>query len=650
MSEKEEKGESGAGGAVGTGNASGAGNAGGAVGTGNAGNAAAAGESGDNSAKRLEGVAMGIHHFGGPVEEAGNYRKTWGRLVAYCKKHLPAIFLALAFTIIGNVLQVIAPGLLSTMTDEIKMGLSGVIDGQAVRAIALSLGLLYAGAALMSFLQSFILATVTARISKNLRTAITTKINRLPLKYFDAVSIGDVVSRVTNDVDTIGQTLNQNIGMVISSATLLVGSLAMMFWTDWILALAAIATSAIGFLASKVVMSRSQPFFKAQQRHLGAINGHIEEIFSGHNIVRTYNGAAAAQATFDGINEDLYAAAWKAQFVSGFITPLMNFSGSIAYVAICVAGAVFVMRGRISFGVIVAFLLYVNQFTQALTHIAETVPGLQSTTAAGERVFELLDEGELEDESHKTTRLSGVAGNVGFSRLAFGYRPGQTVIHDFSAEVKAGQKVAIVGPTGAGKTTIVNLLMRFYEPDGGGITIDGKPLREVTRENVHEQFSMVLQDTWLFEGTLKDNILYNTKGADGAQAEEVCRAVGLHRFISALPDGYDTVLGSAVSLSEGQKQLVAIARAMIQNAPMLILDEATSSVDTRTEALIQEAMDRLMAGRTSFIIAHRLSTIKNADLILVMRDGDVVERGTHAELLGAGGFYAELYNSQFEQV
>ena len=605
-------------------------------------------DTGESSGKRLEGVAMGIHHFGGPVEEAGNYRQVWGKLIVYCRQYMPKIALAVAITIVGNLFQVAVPGRLRAITDVIKNGLTGTIDSAALSTIAITLGCLFAGAALMSFLQNFIMAAVTARISRNLRTAISEKINRLPLKYFDRVSLGDVISRVTNDVDTIGQTLNQNIGMLISASTQFAGSLILMLYSNLILALTAVGMSAIGFLASKVVMSRSQQYFRGQQRGLGAVNGHIEEIFSNHNVVLAYNGGDAAKATFDGINEELYGAAWKAQFVSGFITPLMNFSGSIAYVSICVVGALLVLRGQITFGVIVAFIMYVDQFTQGLTHIAETVPGLQGTTAAGERVFELLDEEELEDESHKTSRLADVTGNVTFENLSFGYREDKPVIHDFSAEVKAGQKIAIVGPTGAGKTTIVNLLMRFYELGGGEILIDGSPISQATRENVHDQFGMVLQDAWLFEGTVRENIIFNKKNVGDSQVEEVCQAVGLHHFISSLPEGYDTVLSSAVSLSEGQKQLVAIARAMIQNAPMLILDEATSSVDTRTESLVQAAMDRLMAGRTSFVIAHRLSTIKNADLILVMKDGDVVERGTHAELLSQNGFYTELYNAQFD--
>jgi ATP-binding cassette subfamily B protein len=605
-------------------------------------------EKDENAAKRLEGVAMGINHFGGPVEEAGNYRKTWGKLIAYSSKLLPVIAAALVFTVTGNIFQVLAPGRLRAMTDALREGLWGNMTMQVITAIAGSLGCLYLGAAIMSFLQNFIMATVTARISKNLRGTISRKINRLPLAYFDRVSLGDVISRVTNDVDTIGQTLNQNIGMLISSVTLLLGSLFLMFYVSWIMAVTAIAASSLGFFASKVVLSRSQKYFKAQQRNLGAINGQIDEVFSGHNVVMAYNGVDAAQNAFNSVNSSLYAAAWKAQFVSGFITPLMNFSGSIAYVAICVAGALLVMQDSITFGVIVAFILYVNQFTQALTHIAETVPGLQATTAASERVFDLLDEEELEDESHKNEKLVKAGGNVVFMNLHFGYRKDKTVINNFSAEIKTGQKIAIVGPTGAGKTTIVNLLMRFYEPDRGEILLDGVPVSRLLRENVHEQFSMVLQDAWLFAGTLKENIIYNTQGITDEQVAEICRTVGLHHFISTLPNGYDTMLDSSVTLSEGQKQLVTIARAMIQNAPMLILDEATSSVDTRTEALIQQSMDKLMSGRTSFVIAHRLSTIKNADLILVMKDGDIIERGTHAVLLSQNGFYSELYNSQFE--
>jgi ATP-binding cassette subfamily B protein len=436
----------------------------------------------------------------------------------------------------------------------------------------------------------------------------------------------------------------------MSASILFAGSLAVMLWLNWLMALTAVAVSMIGFALSKIVLSRSKKFFKAQQAGLGAASGHVEEIYSGHAVVKAYNGMEEAKETFAGLNSELYTATWKAQFVSGFITPLMSFSGSLAYVAVSVVGGVLVMRDEITFGVIVAFIMYVNQFTQGITHITETFPGLQSTTAAGERVFALLDEEELSDESRKTQSLSDVRGSVEFKNVNFGYEQGKTIIHDFSAQIESGQKIAIVGPTGAGKTTIVNLLMRFYEPEGGGISIDGVPISGVTRGNLHDQFGMVLQEPWLFEGTVRDNIVYTKTTASDEDVIAVCRAIGLHNFIVALPNGYETVLGDNASLSEGQKQLCTIARAMIHDAPMLILDEATSSVDTRTEALIQAAMDKLMAKKTSFVIAHRLSTIKNADLIFVLKDGDIIESGTHIKLLSQNGFYTELYNSQFEPI
>ena len=601
----------------------------------------------ENSAKRLEGVAMGISHFGAPSEDVGNYSSTWRKLISYCRNYLPGIIAAIVFTVAGNILQVISPGWMSRLVDEVKTGIEGMLNIDAVWRIAAVLILLFACSALLGFLQNYIMATITAKTSRGMRSAILNKINRLPLKFFDKVSIGDVISRVTNDVDTIGQTLNQNLGMLISSVTLFIGAIIMMFITNWLLSLIAIVMSMVGFLSSKVVLSHSKKYFKAQQNGIGAVNGHIEEVYSGHNIVSSYNNIEAAKADFDSMNENLRVAAWKASFVSGFITPLMNFSGSIAYVAICVGGALLAIRGTITFGVIVAFILYVNQFTQALTHIAETVPGLQSTTAASERVFELLGEEELPDESGKTPALQNVKGDITFRNLRFGYSKDKAVIHDFSADIRAGQKVAIVGPTGAGKTTIVNLIMRFYEPDGGEICIDGVPISTIARSGIHSQFGMVLQDTWLFEGTIRENIVYNKQGVGSGDVEKVVEAVGLSHYMSTLPDGLNTMLDSKLSLSEGQKQLLTIARAMIQNAPMLILDEATSSVDTRTETLIQAAMDKLMAGRTSFVIAHRLSTIRNADLILVLNEGDVIESGTHESLLEKNGFYSELYNSQF---
>ena len=449
-------------------------------------------------------------------------------------------------------------------------------------------------------------------------------------------------------MDTIGQTLNQSLGTLISSVTMLAGSLVMMFINNWILALTAVGCSLLGFVLMIVIMSKSQKYFSAQQNDLGAINGHIEEVYTGHNVVKVFNGSKAAKTTFEGINEKLYSSAWKSQFLSGLTMPLMSFIGNFGYAAVCVVGAVLAFQGTISFGVIVAFMMYVRLFSQPLSQIAQAFSNLQRTAAAGERVFGFLEEKELQDESEKAVKLANVAGEVEFSHVKFGYDPDKTIIHDFSARVQAGQKVAIVGPTGAGKTTIVNLLMRFYELDGGEIRLDGVPIHKVPRENVHEQFGMVLQDTWIFDGTIRENIVYCKPNVTDEQVKQVCKTVGLHHFIKTLPKGYDTVLDDSVGLSEGQKQLITIARAMIQNAPLLILDEATSSVDTRTERIVQRAMDQLTQGRTSFVIAQRLSTIKNADLILVMKDGDIIESGTHAQLLQQSGFYAELYNSQFE--
>jgi ATP-binding cassette subfamily B protein len=427
-----------------------------------------------------------------------------------------------------------------------------------------------------------------------------------------------------------------------------VGSLIMMFYNNWILAFTAVGASLIGFIVMMIIMKKSQAFFKSQQMNLGRINGHIEEIYAGHNVVKVYNGSKEARKTFQEINGNLYKSAWKSQFLSGLMMPFMGFVGNLGYVAVCVVGAALAMNGTISFGVIVAFMMYIRLFTQPLSQIAQAMNNLQRTAAASERVFEFLDEKELEQENVKRNSLKQIKGDVEFKHVKFGYSPKKPVIHDFSVKIKAGQKVAIVGPTGAGKTTMVNLLMRFYELNGGEILIDGISINQVPRENVHEQFSMVLQDTWLFEGTIKDNIIYSKQGVTDEEVKVACKTVGLHHYIKTLPDGYDTVLNDQASLSEGQKQLITIARAMIQNAPLLILDEATSSVDTRTERIVQVAMDQLTVGRTSFVIAHRLSTIKNSDLILVMKDGDIIESGSHTELLVKNGFYAELYNSQFE--
>lgn len=598
----------------------------------------------------------GGHGMGAPVEKPKDFKGTWKKLIQYCRKFIPTTIVALIFAAVGTVLQIIGPDKLKDMTNEITKGLPAIVNGQpvigaidmnAVINIGLILVFFYAASAVASFIQSFMMATVTQRISKNLRTDISGKINRMPLKYFDKVSYGDVLSRVTNDVDAIGQTLSQSIGTLVTSVTMFVGALIMMFYNNWIMALTAIVSSLIGFVLMMIIMKKSQKYFIAQQQGLGDVNGHVEEIYAGHNVVKVYNGGKEAKKEFERINTSLANSAWKSQFLSGLMMPLMNFIGNFGYVAVCVVGAALAMNGTITFGVIVAFMLYVRLFTQPLSQMAQAAQNLQRTAAASERVFDFFDEEELSDERDKTKKLSDVKGDVEFRHVKFGYNPDKIIIKDFSAKVEAGQKIAIVGPTGAGKTTMVNLLMRFYELNGGEILLDGIPTSQVTRENVHEQFCMVLQDTWLFEGTIKENIIYSKENVSDEDVIKACKAVGLHHFIKTLPKGYDTVLNDAANLSQGQKQLVTIARAMIQNAPMLILDEATSSIDTRTEIIIQEAMDKLTHGRTSFVIAHRLSTIKNADLILVMKDGDIIESGSHNELLAKGGFYSELYNSQF---
>jgi ATP-binding cassette subfamily B protein len=618
-------------------------------------------ENTDNRRERSRGVVGG---FGGrstidSTGKAKNFKKSWSQLLRYCKNYLPTIIIALILASLCSVFVILGPDKIRDMTNEILKGLPAVINGTPVLGaidlnIVFSLGMLlvffYAGSAIFGFIENYMMATVTAKISKNMRTDISQKINKLPFKYFDKTSYGDVISRVTNDVDTIGQTLNQSVDMLVRAVTLFIGSMVMMFITNWIMALTAIGASVIGLVMMMLIMSKSQKYFIAQQRGLGNVNGHIEEVYSGHNVVKVYNGGKSAKKTFEHINSSLYDSGWKSQFMSGLMMPLMGFIGNFGYVAVCVVGAALTMNGTIDFGVIVAFMIYIRLFTQPLTQLAQSMQQLQRTAAAGERVFEFLDEEELADESQKLKKLENIKGDVEFKNVHFGYEKEKTIINDFSAKIKAGQKIAIVGPTGAGKTTMVNLLMRFYEVDSGEICLDGVPTNQVTRENVHDQFCMVLQDTWLFEGTIKENIIYSKQGVTDEQVVTVCKAVGIHQFIRTLPNGYDTVLNDKANLSVGQKQLVTIARAMIQNAPLLILDEATSSVDTRTEKIVQEAMDKLTHGRTSFVIAHRLSTIRNADMILVMKNGDIVESGNHTELLAKAGFYAELYNSQFEQV
>lgn len=607
---------------------------------------------------RHRGPMGGFRHTSTVDQPADlNFKQSWIRLVRYSKQYLPSIAIALFIASLGTVFQIIGPNQMKILADEIAKGLPqmingmpmmGAIDFSAVSRVAWLLVFLLSTAGVLSLIEHVIMATVSARISQRLRSGVSAKINRLPLKYFDNTSYGDVLSRVTNDVDAIGQSLNQNLDNLVRAITMFVGSLVMMFYNSWILALVAISSSLIGFVLMIMIMRRSQKYFEAQQQGLGDINGHIEEVYSGHHVVKAYNAGPQAKAKFETINQVLYTSGWKSQFMSGLMMPLMNFIGNFGYVAVSVVGAVLTVNGHITFGVIVAFMMYVRYFTQPLSQMAQSMQAMQRTAAASHRVFDFFDEAELSNEDHKTRQLSNISGKVEFDRVRFGYDPGKTIIHNFSAVIEPGQKVAIVGPTGAGKTTIVNLLMRFYEIDAGEIRIDGTPIDQVTRHNVHEQFGMVLQDTWLFEGTIKQNILYNQAGVSDDEVVAAAKAVGLHHFIRTLPQGYDTVLDDKTSLSTGQKQLLTIARAMIQNAPLLILDEATSSVDTRTERNVQRAMDQLTEGRTSFVIAHRLSTIKNADIILVMKDGDIIETGKHEELIERKGFYADLYNSQFE--
>lgn len=586
----------------------------------------------------------------GAYEKPKNFIKSWKKLISYCKSCIPQIMVAFVFAIIGTVFTIIGPNKLSEITDIITDGLVSNIDLDGVKKIAILLSILYGVSFIFSYIQGFIMATVTQRLSKSLRSDISEKINRLPLKYFDSTSYGDILSRVTNDVDTIGQTMNQSIGMLVTEMTLFLGSLFMMLKTNLIMTFSAVAATIVGFLFMIIIISKSQKYFLGQQQYLGEINGHIEEIYSGHSVVKVYNGEEKAKKTFDEINERLYDSAWKSQFLSGLMMPLMGFIGNFAYVTVCVVGGALTLNNKITFGVIVAFMIYVRLFTRPLSQMAQAFTSMQSTAAASERVFEFLEEEELENESDKDNVLTISSGDVEFKNVRFGYNCEKIIINNFSAHAFPGQKIAIVGPTGAGKTTIVNLLMRFYEVNSGEIKIDGVNTKTLTRENVHDFFCMVLQDTWLFEGTIRENIVYSKEGITDKEVINACKAVGIHHFIETLPKGYDTILNDKANLSAGQKQLITIARAMIENAPLLILDEATSSVDTRTEELIQKAMDKLTIGRTSFVIAHRLSTIRNADLILVMKDGDIIESGNHEELLSKGGFYAELYNSQFEKI
>ena len=572
-------------------------------------------------------------------------------LTVYLQKSLGVILLALVLAALSAVLTIIGPDQVGKIATLMSEGLVGGIDLAAVARVGVLLAVIYGLSALFGFIQHYIMASVTLKMSYRMRGELSEKINRVPQKYFNFHAQGDILSRITNDVSTLQQGLTNSLPTIISAATQFIGCLIMMFVTEWRLALAALGITLVGLLLTVLIMSRSQKYFTARQESLGALNGYVEEMYSGHEVVRISRAEAPVGEKFDTLNDAVYDANWRSQFLSGIMQPLMNVIGNLSYVAVCVLGSILALQGIIDIGVIVSFILYVRLFTSPLTQIAQGMTNLQTASASAHRIFDFLESEELPDESGKKETLTNVKGAVQFEHVRFSYpdSPDKIIIKDFSADIRPGQKVAIVGPTGAGKTTMVKLLMRFFELNGGSIRIDGIPSSELRREDVHAMFGMVLQDTWLFEGTVRENLVYNMEGITDEQLERVCRACGLDKFVHSLPQGFDTVLSESTSISAGQKQLLTIARAMLQNAPMLILDEATSSVDTRTELLIQRAMDRLTAGRTSFVIAHRLSTIKNADLILVMKDGDVIESGTHETLMQKGGFYAELYNSQFEQ-
>lgn len=587
-----------------------------------------------------------------PPHESGNAKNTKLALInlaKFCKKYWWAMIVAMLCAIGSTVLAVLGPDKLSEIIDVISAGISmnGInIDLDAVTEIGLILVAMYGSSMVLNYMQGFLMSTVSCRVTQKMRSDISGKINKVPLKYFDTHNFGDTLSRVTNDVDSIAQSLNMSVGALVSSTATIIGCIIMMFVTQWIMAIAAIVSSLVGFALMGVVMVKSQKHFNARQQNLAVVNSHVEEYYAGQNIVRAYNAESDAKEVFVAGNDKLRKSTFKAEFLGSLMMPMMSFVGNLGYVVVCIVGAALAFSNKISFSVVVAFMIYVRLFTSPLSQIAQGMSGIQSAAAASERVFEFLNETELSDESNVNTELTNVKGDIVFDGINFGYNPDKIIINNFSASVKAGQKIAIVGPTGAGKTTIVNLLMRFYELNSGKITVDGVPITDITRKNVHDIFGMVLQDTWLFEGSLRDNLSYGKDISDD-ELKKICDEVGLSHFVNTLPRGLDTPLNDTVTISAGQKQLITIARAMVENAPMLILDEATSSVDTRTEMQIQLAMDKLTNGRTSFVIAHRLSTIRDADMIIYMKDGDIKETGTHDELLNKNGLYAELYNSQF---
>lgn len=584
----------------------------------------------------------------GKPQKAKNMKKSFGRLFKYLKAYMPLIITSTVLIIASTIIRLVGPNKIGELTNIVSGSLRGIpYTMSQIWKIGILLIVLYVFGAVFTYISNYLIGHVCFKMSNKLRKDIQEKVNKLPLKYIDKVPYGDILSTVSNDVDTIGETLYNSVASLVGAIILFIGSLVMMFVTNWLLALCAVGSALLGFVLMILIAKKSQKYFLEQQNKIAEIDGVIEEVYAGQSVVNTYNAKDETKEKFENVNKNLYGAGWKSQFLSGVMHPIMAFAGNLGYVVVCVVGAILFAKGKIDFGVITSFMIYVRLFTNPLSQIAQAMTSIQTAAAASERVFDFLEEKEISDESGKNLEIPKIKGDVEISNVKFGYSRNKEIINDFSASIKAGQKVAIVGPTGAGKTTIVNLLMRFYEVNSGDIKIDGISIYDMRRDQVRDIFSMVLQDTWLFEGTIRENLVYNKENVSEEILDAACKACGLEHFIKTLPNGYDTVLSDETSVSVGQKQLLTIARAMIQNTPMLILDEATSNVDTRTEELIQKAMDKLTKNRTSFVIAHRLSTIKNADMILVLKDGDVIESGNHKELIAKNGFYAELYNSQF---